>query len=371
MALEERRCAMERCKVLGKLSLAFVTVLALEAEAATPIFTSGPAFIQANLPGQESFPGTTAVIFGYQNGTPIIVNRWPASGGTGWAWYKAIGTHHEIQGGYDGDPAAIYIPGSLQNYIMTCGHSATPPGYMYCTRLRKADQYHFPTVDGIDVVFQVGWGTFDPGVSPVLVDDGGLGLYLYLFARGMDDQIWYAQYSISGNSWNGWYQVPPPGGHFEGNPGAASISFGHVMVCAHLWSNMDVVCNKMTGGWDLWLTVPNQPATIDTPGLARGHSSLFLFGVRDFVSPNFDLAFTTSPIGGNAGLWGPYVAPVSGGHSLSSGPSAVMNRVNSSPHGMAVARGGDNAFWYVVGVPDLATGTQLVWGGWSQLQTIN
>ena len=335
---------MGKRHIVGKLSFAFVTALTVEAVAAsTPIFDSGPAVIQAS--SSTSFPDPSTVIFAHQGGIPYIISRTPVNGD--WGWYKTSGHHHTIAGGYDGDPTALYIPGTDQ--ILTCGHSATSPGYMFCTRLRKADRDHFPNVYGPD---QVGVGTFYPGSNPVLVD-GGLGVYLYLFARGTNNQIWYAVYTISTHSWVGWYQIPsPPGDTFASDPGAAATdSSDHVMVCARLQSNQQVACNKLYGGWGTWSTVQNQPATAFKPGMAKGYSSMLLFGVRENVSPNHDLAYTTSPTGGNAGLWGTYVAPVGGGYNLSSGPSVVVNRALPQPRALAAARGGDNAFWYIVGSP--------------------
>jgi hypothetical protein len=356
---------MKRYNVPGRVGFAVTILVAAQAGATSvPTFDSGPVVVSHT--DAVSFPDPSTVIFGHKGGIPIIVSRVPSGGD--WAWYKTTGHHHTITGGYDGDPALAYIPtGGGGTDFMTCGHQAASPGHIYCTYLRKADQDHFTAQYG---PYVMGTGTFNPGTSPVLVADDG-GAKLWLFARGQNGQIWYAIYDVVHNSWNSWFQIPAPAGDsFASDPGATSTGDGYVIVCAHKASTSEVACDRMnSSGWAGW-GVPLQPYTSFKPAMAKGFSSVFLFGIRNAVNPNFDAVFTTSPSGANAGVWGDYSERVGEGWGLSA-LSALANRQNSQPHTFAIGKAGDSTYWFIPGNPDLSTGTTLVWGNWTQLQVIN
>src|SRR5262249_54335359 len=118
--------------------------------------------------------------------------------------------------------------------------------------------------------------------------------YIAMFARGFDNQIWQANYSPGIDTWYGWWQIPPPpGDSFVGSPGAAVYAIANgdeePTVCARLASNGQLACTYVDeagpdGGWTPWYPVSpvsGEPNTYK-PALARGYSSVDLFGIRVF-----------------------------------------------------------------------------------------
>jgi len=345
------------------MGLALAALPALDARATTPTFTSGPAVV--SYPAGTAFPNTSTVVFGYSNGAMKVIPFVDSM----FRDYTEV--HTNLTGGYDGDPAAAYIVPGLPT-IMNCGHSATGPG-IYCIRGHVGNPGHYESAEVEP--YRVGGGTFDPGTSPVLVHV----VYqsadnLNLFARGQNGQIWYANYHQPSNSWNSWFQIPDlPGDTFSSDPAAWAYTPGDtvVMVCARTQLGAQIRCNQQQFGnggtifWAGWNTVPGQPSTAYKPALARGAGSVYLFGIRNVVSPNFQEWFTTFPVGG--GSFAPF-ASVSGGSSgFNSGPTAVASTLPGvGPQVMTVGRRSDSAFWYAVGGPG-DDGKTLTWRAWTKI----
>jgi hypothetical protein len=365
---DERRPIMKSSQCLAMLGVTVGMTFAFEAKAVSvPTFTSPPV-VAANTSDLSLLP--TTLIFGYMSGNLWVISKT----GSGVGWNLTDGHHTFIQGGYDGKPAASYLaPGST--ITMTCGHSATPPGYMYCNtgELDRQIGGHYETFERR--AYTVGTGTFPAGASPVLAYRKNQGTnWMILCARGMNDQIWCSGYS--GGKWAGWSQIPAPlSDSFYGDPALSSYVAANdlLMVCARKRSSQKIACAKQVYGpfgsleWSSWDTVPNQPDTVFGPALTRGYSSVFLFGIR---SGAWDEAYTTAPL--DSGAWASYTGPIGLGSSLST-PSAIGSQSSFSGSGIShvlnVAQAGDGAYWFTLGGPNSGTlNTTFIWGDWTQIQ---
>jgi hypothetical protein len=323
----------------------------------------------------SSLPSNNTVIFGYGATATGQHNLKGFSRQSGnWRLFTAADTDSGSAAGWNGDPGAAYMDGAATR-VMTCMHAAFGPGYMYCSRgvVDETTQLGYYG----EIPRQVGTKTFPAGSSPALVDIMGQSgsRITYLFARGADKQIYFAYYHYLSDTWNGWFQVPPPRTAntvtFGTDPAVTTYDAGNqlLVVCARAdtdpvngW-NQKYICNKqqfVNGGGIAWQTTwsgpLDMPPMMYRPTLARTSTRVYLFGVSNNSTHNQYV--NSFPV--NGGGWLPSVQ-VSFGSGFLAGPSATGTTAAGSDSAFTVGLAGGSMFWYATG--SASSG----WSGWTPI----
>ena len=304
------------------------------------LWSSGPAIITPVGPFSSSTQqplGT--MIFGRLDGS----NRLGFVRSDGLVW-RSVGDQFGITtGDMDGDPAATYLP---NGDIVWCVHRWGIGTPMVCGQ-GVVQGEEFPAVVNRVDPKPIGAGTFNAGSSPAIV---AVGTDVYVFARGQDEQLWYARLDASSAghlATNGWAPLPhPPVQAFFGSPGVVKTTAGGgiLQVCARQTGGTYIcVTYAPSNGFSSWFStyVGLGQTASSKPALTKSSNATYLFTIND-ASPN-DALYEYSLDG--FGWFGFSHVPIAYGffRSPDNGLAALATTANTMV--LMVGRGGDHAFY--------------------------